>query len=209
MPVYFNRYSAGQRVNIPRHMGRQRTSVENNITIFTDSRPQGGHHHCCCGGGSGFGRFLAGFTAFMGVAGFIGSLFGRGNAQQIQQTYVDPTASFGTGYNQGLYGSFSNPFVSPYTPLTGNASVAQGAYSQGQIVSKSNELTDLICDLKDDYDFSFPEGERPKLSDDGQKYTYDGQEFDTITKLRNYIEDKNSLKAKTPAAPATRTDETV
>ena len=198
--AYIQKYRAGQRTNIPKSYFLPRTSAVRNTPIFVGGW-QGGHHHCCCGGGvSGFGRFLAGFTAFMGVfSGFFGGLFGRRDTQPTD----DSAALFGAaGYNDGLNGRSYNPFGLYRTPSAESDSAAQGADSQGQIVSKSNELIDLISDLNDDYDFSFPEGECPKLSDDGQKYTYDGKEFDTITKLRNYIEDKNSPKAKTAAAPA-------
>ena len=193
------RYRAGQRVNIPRHMERQRTSVVNNITIFTPSRPQGGHHHCCCGGGSGFDRFLAGFTACMGVfGGFFGGLFGRGNAQLTQQTYVDPTASFGLGYNTGLYGSSYNPFGSTYTPLAGNVSAAQGADSSSRTQAQK-ELDSMNKNKK----YSYTNGKIPSVTDDG-KYKYGDKTYDTISDLETAIEEDQQ-----PADPVTKDGETV
>ena len=82
--AYIQRYRAGQRGNIPRHIGRQRMPMVRNTTIFLDGY-SGGHHHCYCR--SYFARVLAGVVGF-----FFGSR---------QTPAEDPNAAFRRGYQDG------------------------------------------------------------------------------------------------------------
>ena len=178
--AYIQKYRAGQRTNIPKSYFLPRTSAVRNTPIFVGGW-QGGHHHCCCGGGvSGFGRFLAGFTAFMGVfSGFFGGLFGRRDTQPTD----DSAALFGAaGYNDGLNGRSYNPFGLYRTPSAESDSAAQGADSRSRTQAQQ-ELDSMNKNRK----YTYTNGQIPSVTDDG-KYKYGDQTYDTISDLEAAIE---------------------
>lgn len=218
MPPYFR--------NPPRYIRSSHTDI---ININVGSGCGGHVHHCS--GGWGMSKGMSTMFGIGLLTSFLGNLFNRGNSQatMIQQPmfmmpqqpmlygynnynmgynaglYTPGSANgmqnsgYNAGFNQGLYGS-TNPY--------GQYSNMQGQYGQQQqtLATKANELVSMVKDLGNDYGFTFGENEEiPKMSADGQQYTYKGKTFDTVTDLRNFIEKQEGLGC-TPNSPLAQDD---
>lgn len=100
---------------------------------------------------------------------------------------------YNTGFNAGLYNNGNSNL--------GQLGTMQGLYGQqqAQLTSKSNELAAMVKDLNNDYGFAFGQNEEvPQMSANGQQYTYKGKTFDTVTDLRNFIEQQEGLIQSRP-----------
>ena len=221
MPPYFR--------NPPRYIRSSHTDI---ININVGSGCGGHVHHCS--GGWGMSKGMSTMFGIGLLTSFLGNLFNRGNSQatMIQQPmFIMPqqpmlygynnynmgynaglytpgsangmqNSGYNAGFNQGLYGS-TNPY--------GQYSNMQGQYGQQQqtLATKANELVSMVKDLGNDYGFTFGENEEiPKMSADGQQYTYKGKTFDTVTDLRNFIENQEGLGCL-PNSPLTHNDEEI
>lgn len=175
----------------------------------------GGHVHHHCGGGMSKGMGIAWGIGLL--TSVLGGLFNKGgNSQQVMPPQYSGynigynaglftpgtgmQGGYNTGYNMGLYGSQG---------LLGQYGAMQGQYGQQQTVlaAKGNELVAMIKDLGNDYSFTFGETEEvPQLTADGQNYSYKGKVFNTVTDLRNFIEQQEGLGCGKTKLPVTRTD---
>ena len=208
----------------------------NNTYVTEINIGGGGHAHHCHGGGWGGSWGGGNMGAWFGLgllSSFFQSIANRGKENTttvVQQPVVMMPqqemyyGNYNIGYNAGLYtpgtGMMNNGYNYGFNQgLYNNGNMGlynnmQGQYGTQQAVmaTRGNELVSMVKDLGNDYGFQFGENEEvPKLTPDGQKYSYKNKTFDTVTDLRNFIEQQEGLKdVDTSVTPSiTQDDEAV
>lgn len=193
----------------------------------------GGHSHHCHGGGWGGSWGGGNMGAWFGLgllSSFFQSIANRGKENTttvVQQPIVmipqqQLYGNYNIGYNAGLYTpgtGMNNGYNYGFNQglynsgTMGQYSSMQGQYGAQQAVmaTRGNELVAMVKDLGNDYGFQFGENEEiPKLTADGQKYTYKNKTFENVTDLRNFIEKQEGLTgADTSTDPSVESEETV